>query len=79
MHPIGLYTLNSSQSDKNWQRIWFPGSLYVNHTYPLTIKILPQTYSSTIKVEFTYVRLSKFPILQCESVTIHERLILKQH
>ncbi|KAF1799885.1 hypothetical protein FB192DRAFT_1285894, partial [Mucor lusitanicus] len=76
---IGLYSLDSSESEKNWQRIWSPGSLRINRSYPLSIKISPQNYSSSIKVEFTYVKLSKSSHLHSDSITIHERLILKKH
>ncbi|KAL7334848.1 hypothetical protein PS15p_200417 [Mucor circinelloides] len=76
---IGLYSLDSPGSDQNWQRIWFPGKMRINRLYPFTIKISPQNYSSSIKVEFTYVKRSNSPALQSDSIIIHERLILNRH
>ncbi|EPB84115.1 hypothetical protein HMPREF1544_09103 [Mucor circinelloides 1006PhL] len=76
---IGLYSLDSPGSDQNWQRIWFPGKLRINRLYPFTIKISPQNHSSSIKIEFTYVKQSNSPALQSDSIIIHERLILNRH
>ncbi|KAI8645211.1 hypothetical protein BD408DRAFT_480717 [Parasitella parasitica] len=79
VHRIGLYTSNSLENDANWQRIWFQTNFCMNYSYPLTVKISPQSHSSTIKVEFTYIESSqKNPILQNKTIIIHERLILTQ-
>ncbi|CEP17222.1 hypothetical protein [Parasitella parasitica] len=76
---IGLYASNSPEDDTSWQRIWFHTGFRMNYSYPLTVKIYPESHSSTIKVEFTYIEFSKkAPILQRKTITIHERLVLTQ-
>jgi len=50
----------------------------VRFNYPLTIKISPQHYSSTVKIEFSYVLGSSHPYDHSQSIIIHEKLVLEQ-
>ena len=69
--------LSSSQAGKYRSRIKFPG-FGEDFNYPLTIKISPQHYSSTVKIEFSYVEGGSSPYDYSKSFIIHEKLVLKQ-
>ena len=70
--------LNSSQAGDSRSRIMIPyyTKTYFNH--PLTIKISPQHYLSTVKIELSFVKGPSDPNEYSESITIHEKLVLKQ-
>ena len=70
--------LNYSQTGESRSRIMFFYYTKTCFNYPVNIKISPQHYSSTVKIEFSYVKDRFDPDDYSESITIHEKLVLKQ-
>lgn len=72
-----IFMLNSLKAGEPRSRVMTPRcDIYFNN--PITIKISPQHYSSTIKIEFSYIDNHPSPYDYSESITIHEKLVLKQ-
>ena len=73
-----IVMLNSSQAGESCSRIMIPFYVQACFNYPVTIKVSPQHYSSTVKAEVSYVRVDPFTYGYSKSITIYEKLVLKQ-
>lgn len=72
---------NCVEADEDYDTIisWFPYKL--NYTYPLTFRIIPQHYSSAVKIAFSYVTSTpadNYTELDSNCFDINETLVLKQ-
>lgn len=70
--------VTSSQAGESRIRIMFSYFKQIHTNYPRTIKISPQHYSSTVKIEVSYIHDGSDPYGFSNSITIQEKLILKQ-
>ena len=73
-----IFMLSYSQSVEYRNRIMDLSHNREDLNYPFTIKISRQHYSSTVKIEVSYVQGSSAPYHYSKSFAIHEKLVLKQ-
>ena len=73
-----IFMLNSSHAGESRSRILGRNYSPVHSNYPITLKISTQHYSSTVKIEVSYIQDGPDPYDDSYSITIHEKLVLKQ-